>query len=321
MDRPSALGLATTLGAAAGALLLCLVFESLVPRLASPISGYIGDKNLNLRSIIIYVTAGGMHMLLCGGGIAFFIDQLRREQSALEFKKTIIYVLLAFAALCTAVLIASALHLNIVEHSFHGRIRPLENDPRLAFLLAPQEIKFVHLRIRPFAVLPLLLTFFGIAVAITACFWIAQKSVAFVHRSDELKPSQVAELKRSIGQLITLTTVIFTTSTIATIALMQIARDWVERGDVRGAYIQNGHAMSIFWSACYTCVTALIVIIPLWWIATRTRRIQRQAKYAGERRTFWDHIFEFVSFASVIQAGLAVLAPLLTSSFVAAFAS
>jgi predicted negative regulator of RcsB-dependent stress response len=166
-----------------------------------------------------------------------------------------------------------------------------------------------------------LLTLAGVAVAVAACFWVAQKASTFTNRADDLRPLQIAELKRSIGQLITLTTVVFTTSTIATIALMQIARDWVEKGAVRDAYIQNGHAMSIFWSANYTCVTALMVILPLWWIAARTRRIQRQAKHAGDRATFWDQIFEVVSFRSVVQAGCATLAPLLTSSFAATFGS
>lgn len=321
LDRPSRLGLATALGTAAGALVLCLAFEALVPQSSSAASGYVGDKNLNFRSLIIYVTAGGMHILLCAGGIAFFIDQLRREQATLEFKKTIACALLAFGIVATIVLLSSALHLNIVLYSFQDRIRPMEGDARLVFLLMPQEIPLVHFRLRPFAIFPLLLTLFGVAAAVAACFWIAQKAITFSHRSDDLRATQVSELKRSVGQLITLTTIIFTTSTIATIALMQIARDWVEKGVIRDAYIQNGHAMSIFWSACYTCVTAFIVIIPLWWISARTRRLQRQAKYGGERRTFWDHIFDLVSFASVIQAGFAVLAPLLTSSFVAVFAS
>jgi len=321
LDRPSRLGLATALGAATGALALCLAFDVLVPLSVGSTVDYLGHNNLNIRSIILYVTAGGMHILLCCGGMAFFFDQLRRTESTPEFKRTIRLALIAFCIVCAIILLACALKLNVVEHSFQDRIRPLESDARLAFLLAPREIPFIHIGIPAFAAFPLLLVLFGVAVAITACFWIAQKAVTFANHADDLKATQISELKRSVGQLLSLTTVVFTTSTIATIALMQIGRDWLAKGAVRDAYIQNGHAMSIFWSACYTCVTILMVLLPLWWIATRTRRIQRQAKYAGGRATFWDQIFGVVSFKSVVQAGCATLAPLLTSSFAAAFSS
>lgn len=319
-ERPSRLGLATALGAATGALALCLVFDVLVPQsVRSASADYLGQGNLNLRSIILYVTAGGMHILLCCGGMAFFFDQLRRGVSSLEFRRMIFLALVTFCLVGAIVLLACALNLNVVEHSFQDRIYPLERDARLAFLLTPREIPFTHIQVRLFAVFPLLLVLFGVAVAVAACFWIAQKAVTFASHAGDLKPTQISELKRSVGQLLSLTTVVFTTSTIATIALMQIGRDWLGKGAPRDAYIQNGHAMSIFWSACYTCVTILMVVLPLWWIASRTRRIQRQAKYAGDRASFWDQIFDVVSFKSVVQAGCAALAPLLTSSFVATF--
>jgi hypothetical protein len=304
-----------------GALALCLLFEFLVPLPLDFAADHVGTKNVNLRSIIIYVTAGGIHMLLCSGGMAFFFDQLRREESTLEFKRTIGYAIIAFCIVSALVVVACALGLNVVAHSFQDRIRPLEGDSRMASLFALHQIPFMHFGIRPFAVFPILLTLFGVAVAVMACFWIAHKAATFANRADDLKPAHIAELKRSVGQLISLTTVVFTTSTIATIALMQIGRDWLEKGAARDAYIQNGHAMSIFWSACYTCVTVLMILIPLWWIAAQTRRAQRQAKHAGGRATFWDQIFEVVSFKSVVQAGCATLAPLLTSSFAATFAS
>jgi len=321
LDRPSRLGLAIAIGTAMGALAMCLLFEFLVPLPLDSAANYVGEKNLNLRSIIIYVTAGGMHILLCSGSMAFFFDQLRREESTLEFKRTIGFAAVAFCIVGALVVLACTLGLNIVTHSFQDRIRPLEDDARVASLFALHQIPLMHFGIRPFAVFPILLTLFGIAVAVTACFWIAHKATTFANRADDLKPAHIADIKRSVGQLISLTTVVFTTSTIATIALMQIGRDWLEKGIVRDAYIQNGHAMSIFWSACYTCVTVLMILIPLWWIATRTRRVQRQAKHAGVRGTFWDEVFEVVSFRSVIQAGCATLSPLLTSSFAATFGS
>jgi hypothetical protein len=321
LDRPSRLGLATAIGAAIGALTLCILFEFLVPLPIDAAATYLDAKNLTQRSIIIYVTAGGIHMLLCSAGMAFFFDQLRREESTLEFKWTIGYAMVAFCIIGTFVFVVCSLGLNIVAHSFQDRIRPLESDVRLAFLVTPRPIPLTHFNVRPFAIFPILLTLFGVAVAVTACFWIAHKAVTFASQANDLQPAHIIGLKRSVGQLISLTTVIFTSSTIATIALMQIGRDWLDKGAVRDAYIQNGHAMSIFWSACYTCVTVLMITIPLWWVAARTRRIQRQAKHAGARATFWDQIFEVVPFKSVIQAGCAMLAPLLTSSFAAAFAS
>jgi hypothetical protein len=321
LDRPSRLGLATAIAAAMGALTLCLFFEFLVPLPTDAAADYLGAKNLIRRSIILYVTAGGTHMLLCSAGMAFFFDQLRREESAPEFKRTIGYAVAAFCIIGTLIVIACALRLNIVAHSFQDRIRPLESDTRLAFLLTPRQIPLLHFGVRPFALFPILLVLFGAAVTVTACFWIAHKATTFASRADDLKPIHIVELKRSISQLISLTTVVFTTSTIATIALMQIGRDWLDKGAARDAYVQNGHAMSIFWSACYTCVTILMILVPLWWIAARTRRIQRQARHAGDRTTFWDQIFEVVSFKSVVQAGFAMLAPLLTSSFAATFAS
>jgi hypothetical protein len=102
-----------------------------------------------MRSIILYVTAGGMHTLLCCGGIAFFFDQLRREQSTSEFKRTIAYSLIAFGAVCAIILMACVLKLNVVEHSFHDRIRPLESDTRLAFLVSPRELKLAHVSFGP----------------------------------------------------------------------------------------------------------------------------------------------------------------------------
>src|SRR5262249_43130388 len=162
----------------------------------------------------------------------------------------------------------------------------------------------------------IILILFGAAAAVMACFWIAHKAIAFAHRADDLTRPDILELRRSMTQLVGVITVVFMTSTIATITLMQIGRDWIEKGDTKDAYVQNGHAMSIFWSGCYTTVTILIILLPLWWIAWRTRRIQRQAQHAGERVTLYDQIFENVSYSSIAQAGIAALTPLLTSSAV-----
>lgn len=322
LSRPSRLGFATAIGTAIGALVLCTVFESVVPTPADTMAtNYLGQRNLNFRSIILYATAGGMHILLCCGGMIFFIEQLRRGETKFELKNIMAHGMIGLCVVCSVVLLACYLEMNVVRHSFADRVRPLESDARLAFLFARHSIPFINFEFRSFALFPLLLVLFGVAVAVTACFWIAHKAITFANRADDLKKSEIAELKRSLGQLISLVAVIFTTSSIATIALMQIGRDWFEKGVGRDAYIQNGYAMSIFWSACYTCVTILMVLLPLWWIAARTRRIQRQAKHAGDRPSFFDQIFEVISFKSIAQAGAAALAPLFTSSLAAVFGS
>src|SRR4051812_30530549 len=196
LGRPSNLGLFTALGTAMGALVLCMAFEGFVPRSAPHTDGYLGQSNLNFRSVIIYVTAGGMHVLLCIGGMAFFLDQLRRAESTREFKRSCAFVLIAIGAICAVVLAACVVDLKLVEYSFQTRIRPMESDPRLAFLLARRQIPFIQAEYQIFAILPVLLTMSGIAVATTACFWIAHKAVVFSDHADELRGKQISELKR-----------------------------------------------------------------------------------------------------------------------------
>ncbi|HEV7877531.1 hypothetical protein [Bradyrhizobium sp.] len=319
LASPSALGAATALGAGFTAFLLCLIFELVVPATTGFVGNYLGEKNLNLRSIILYATAGGVHLVLCTGGIVFFLQQLRTSESKLEMKRILVGILISFSVISSIILIACYFDINIVRHSYLERMKPLQTDARLYFLLATTTIPFVNFEIHPFAFFPLLLVIFGIAVAVTACFWISHKAIRFADRADGLKKAEIIELKRSVGQLLAITSTIFTTSTIATIAVMQIGRDWIEKGSVRDAYVQNGYAMSIFWSACYTSVTVLIVLIPLYWIAGYTKRIQRQAKYSGGRAGFFDQIYEVVSFKAVSQAAAATLVPLFTSTMAALF--
>jgi hypothetical protein len=292
-----------------------------VPATSGSVGNYLGEKNLNLRSIILYATAGGMHLVLCIGGFAFFLQQLRTTESKLELKRILIGILVAFSVISSVVIVACYLDINLVRQSYFERMRPLQNDVRLHLLLATTTLPFVNFEIHSFAFFPLILVIFGVAVAVTACFWISHKAIRFADKADGLKKAEIVELKRSIGQLVTVTSIIFTTSTIATIALMQIGRDWIEKGPARDAYVQNGYAMSIFWSACYTSVTVLIVLIPLYWIVGYTKRIQRQARYSGGRPTFFDQIYEVVSYKAVSQAAAATLVPLFTSTMAALFGS
>ena len=321
LANPSALGLATALGAGFTALLLCMIFELTVPVTNGPGGNYLGQANLSLRGIILYITVGGLHLVLCSGGIAFFLEQLKTSEPKLETKRIVFGIPIAFSIIASAILIACYLDINVVQQSYHERVRPLRSDARLHFLFTKFSLPNGIFEIEPFALFPLLLVIFGVAVAVTACFWIAHKAVRFADKADGLKKAEIVELKRSVGQLVTITSIIFTTSTVATIALMQIGRDWIEKGTVRDAYVQNGYAMSIFWSSCYTTITVLMVLIPLYWIAGYTKRIQRQAKYSGGRPSFFDQIYEVVSYKAVSQAAAGTLVPLFTSSMAALFGS
>lgn len=321
LARPSRLGLAATIGTGLVALVLCLAFEFVVPIQTGHSASYLGQNNLNLRSIILDATAGGMHILLCTAGMIFFLMQLRSGESKLELKRIVIGAVIGFSIIFGVVLIACYLDINLVRQSYHERVLPLQQDVRLGFLLAKIAIPYLNIEFQPFALFPLLLVAFGVAVAVVACFWIAHKAIAFANKADDLKKREIVLMKRSVAQLITLTTIIFTTSTLATIALMQIGRDWIEKGSARDAYIQNGDAMSIFWSACYTAVIGAIALIPLCWIAGYTKRIQRQARYSGGHASFYDHIYEVISFRSVSQAGAAMLVPVATSVIASVFGS
>lgn len=321
LARPSRLGTVTALGTAFGILILCFVFQLVVPTPATPETAHIVQSNLNIRSFVLYATAGGVHILLCAGSMVFFWEQLRRGESKLEFANVLASASSTFCIIILVVLVACYLDMKVVAYSYEERLRPMESDQHLAFLLTKHVIPFVNAKAQLFALFPFILIAFGVAAAIVGCFWIAHKVITFTNRVDDLKSHDILALRRHLAQLIGLVTVVFTTSTIATVALMQIGRDWIEKGPTRDVYIQNGHAMSIFWSACYTSVIALMVILPLWWVARRTRRIQQQARRSGGHPTFYDQVFELVSYKSIVQAGIAILAPLLTSSIAAVFGS
>lgn len=322
LAKPSRLGAAIALSAASAVFVLCLVFEFLVPAPNGTTTDYLGQKNLNFHSLMLYATAGGMHILLCGGSLVFFFEQLRKGESALEFRSVLLSILITFGIIALVVFIACYIDMKVVVQSYQERVKPLYPDGRLSSLLCRHiPLLFSPQKVELLALFPLTLVLFGIAAAVMACFWISHKAIAFAHRAEHLERADILLLKRTLAQLIAIITIVFTTSTIATITLMQVGRDWIEKGAVRDAYIQNGYAMSIFWSACYTSVIILIIILPLWWIARRTRRIQRQAKYAGDHPTLYDQIFEAISYESIAKAGGATLTPLLTSSIAAVLGS
>jgi hypothetical protein len=114
---------------------------------------------------------------------------------------------------------------------------------------------------------------------------------------------------------------IFTTSAIATIVFLQIGRDWIDKGEVREVYIQNGYAMSIFWSACYTSVFVSILLVPLFWLASQMVRLRRQAKVSHFGASPYDQIYDLVSYKFLARIGAAVCSPIVTSCIAAVWGS
>jgi hypothetical protein len=319
--RPSRLGFVTAIGTSLVALVLCLAFQFVVPATADHAMGYLGTKNSDFRSVILYATAGGSHILLCTAGMAFFIWQMRSAEPVAEFRRIVIATGIGFLIIFGSVVCACYFNLNLVQASYAVRIAPLYPDGRLANLLSFKTVLFTQLNIQLLALFPLTLVAFGVLIAVIACFWISHKAIAFAHKADDLRKEHVVEMKRNLTQLITVISVVFATSTLATIALMQIGRDWIESGSERDSYIQTGDAMSIFWSAVYTSVIGAIVFLPLIWVAGYTKRIQHQARYAGAKSSFSDNVYEALSLTGVARAALAMLTPLLTSTLAAAFGS
>src|SRR5689334_4620207 len=113
LARPSRLGAATALGTATGILTLCLVFQFVVPAPSGVGKAYATPDSETLRSLILYATAGGAHILLCAGSIVFFCEQLRRSESKLEFLNILAAAGAAFAAIALVILVACYLNLNV----------------------------------------------------------------------------------------------------------------------------------------------------------------------------------------------------------------
>ena len=187
-----------------------------------------------MRGIILDATAGGMHILMCICGMTFFLVQLKSGESKLELKKILIGIVIGFSVIFGIILIACYFEINLVRQSYHDRVMPMQEDIRLNYLLATSAIQYPYIEFQPFALFPLVLIAFGVAVAVVACFWIAHKAIGFANKADDLKRRDIVDMKRSVAQLITLTSIIFTTSTLATIALMQIGRDWIEKRKRKG---------------------------------------------------------------------------------------
>lgn len=319
-SRPASLGAMTALIAAIAVLLLCGLFELVTP--AHDLAGSsLGIRNHNFRLPILYATAGGGHTLLSIFGALFLLLRLKAEQPKLELQKTVRLLQATFVGISAAVLILCYLNVSVVQQSYFQTVLPLEGDYRFGFLLGKHRIPLLGAELETFAVIPLMLVLFGIFFSVIACFWMAHRSIDFLRKADDLQPAEVADMKRGIVQLVTLMAVVFTTSTLSTIVFLQIGRDWLESSDAKTAYIQNGYAMAIFWSVCFTTIFLVILIVPLLWIAIHTRRLQRQAKYADRKTAYFDQIYEVISYKFLAQLGTAVISPIITSSIAAALGS
>lgn len=314
LARPSRLGMATSLTAAVAVLMLCLAFESVVPRanLTPATASYLRDGNSNFRVVILYAATGGFHIFLCAVGAMLLLSRINSETSQVDIRPVVRNLIIAFCLIYGTVLLGCALKLKAVIHSYHVTMLPLRSDPRFGFLFSSNDAVGLGFDIELFALAPLALMFCGIGVAVIACFWISNRAVGFIHSQKNITKKELAQLKRDMSVMISLISTIFTTSTVSTIIFLQMGRDWFVKGPAKDVYIQNGYAMSIFWSCGFSCVIIAMVVVPL--IAVKRGRQLRED-------ILYENIHEILSYRFASQAGLAILMPILTSSAAAMLGS
>lgn len=318
---PHALGMVTSLGAGSAILLLCLVFQIVVPIRPLPEVKYLDDTNENFRALILYAAAGGCHTLLCLSSFMFLLARLSGEEPRHEFTRIIRNIGISFTTIIAVVFVGCYFNLAVVQQSYDETVRPLLGDHRFGLLLSKIKIPFLGVRLEVLALIPLALIVLGILFSVVACFWAAHRAIDFINKASSMQKSEIVALKREIAQLMTLLSIIFTTSCVSTIAFLQLGRDWIEKGNARDAYIQNGYAMSIFWSACYTVIMLSIMLIPLFWAGRQTLRIRRQARYSGSKGGFYDPFYDVFSYGFISKSGVATLMPIVTSAVAAVVGS
>lgn len=318
---PARLGLVTALGTGLTVLVACGIFQLMIPVHSDIPAASLGPENQNLRAIILYAAAGGCHTLSCTFGSLLLMVRLKAEEPPFEFLKTIMGIATSFVVIISCLFIACYFDLAVVEQSYFETMRPLLDDGRFGFMLGEERIPLSQVHLQPFALLPLTFVILGVFFSIVACFWVSHRAIDFVHKAQDLQKREITELKSEVAQLISLLSIVFTTSCISTIAFLQLARDWIEKGPVRDAYIQNGYAMSIFWSACFTMIMLGILLIPLFWVGRHTLRLRRQAKFSGRGLGFYDPFYEVFSYSFLSKVGAATLMPILTSSIAAVIGS
>ena len=315
------MGLVTSLGAGAAILILCLIFQIMVPIRSVPAVKHLGEANENFRAVILYAAAGGCHTLLCLSSSMFLLARLSGEEPRFEFMRILRNIGISFAIIITIVFAGCYFSLAVVQQSYDETVRPLLGDARFGHLLRKIEISLLRIHLEVLALIPLSFVILGILFSIVACFWAAHRAVDFVHKAGGIQKAEIIALKREIAQLMTLLSIIFTTSCVSTIAFLQLGRDWIEKGSARAAYIQNGYAMSIFWSVCYTVIMLSIVLIPLFWAGRQTLRIRRQARFSGSKGGFYDPFYDVFSYGFFSKSGAATLMPIITSAVAAVIGS
>lgn len=318
IGTPSRLGFGIAILAATCVLVLCAVFQFVMPVQNLAGGPYLGTQNANFRGIILYASAGGSHILLCTSIILALYSTLKSYEPHFEFLKTRRSVFIAFFVIALAVCVACLLDLSIVERSYHETTRPIESDPRFGFLL--QNISLWRFQIQIFALFPLSLVLFAVAAAVLACFWVAQHAI-HVSLHNSIGAVEANELKREAARLLFFVSVIFTSSTIATVTFLQIGRDWIAKGPEREAYVQNGYAMSIFWSVCFTSIIIVIILTPTVWAMAAMGRRGHESIVRDGKAGFYDRIYETISYKFSSQVAATILMPLFTSSIAALFGS
>jgi hypothetical protein len=320
LGSPSQLGFATSLGACTSVVLLCALFEILIPQSAGLIV-QTGAEIAQMRFVILYAASAGSEILICTFGALFLLARLSSEEPRFELRRILIAICISFTIIVLIVLIACYLDISVVWQSYHQTVLPLQQDSRLGFLLDIYSVPLLHFEFQVLAVLPLSLVFFGVAFSIVACFWASHQAVDFVRKSGDLQRRDITKLKRGVFHLTSLLSVVFTVSCISTISFLQIGRDWIEADAARATYIQNAYAMSIFWSVCYSSIILGILLIPLFWAGGRLVSVGRQAKHAGGPRSFYEQLFDMFSYGAISKVGAAAIMPILTSSAAALIGS
>lgn len=320
-SHPGNLGLVTSLGAGLSVLLLCAIFEVIVPLRAGTSGTQFISSNNNFRAIILYAAAGGCHTLLCAFGTLLLGARLRAEETPFALRKMSWRLGISFLLIIGTVLVACYWRLAVVEQSYFHTMRPLSGDARFGILWHYLQIPQSDIRLQVFALVPLTFVMLGISFSILACFWTAHKAVDLVRRARDIKEAEIVELKREIAQLLSLLSIVFTSSCISTITFLQLGRDWIEKGPLRDSYVQNGYAMAIFWSACFTIIMLMIVLVPLFWVGWRTLHIRRQAKHAGDKSRYFDPFYDVFSYGFLSKSAAATLMPIVTSSIAAVIGS
>jgi hypothetical protein len=317
----SQLGTLTAISASATVFILCSIFEFLAPHPITPVTGVFSHSNYQIRFLIYYATTGGLHVIFCLFGTLFLLGRLKSEEPSFELRKIVVCMIICCSAILVPAIVACYLPLDFVSLSYDQIISPLKADPQMKFLMESVSIISTNFHFRLFAIYPVGLVALGIIFSVVACFWISHIAITFLDRAQDLEHSDIVRLKSDVTQATSLLGIVFTTSTITTVVSQQLGRDWIEALDRKRIYIQDGYAMSIFWSTCYTSILLSIILIPLLFVGLWILPFKRRASSSRRESVYYEQIYELVSLKFLTQIGAAILAPIFTSSLAAIIGS